>query len=106
MAPPGATKKSSLTTISQITTRQGTQQSRKQVVEGVEELDEFNDANSMDVDDEVEAEESQSQSQSTSDGPLEQLMAKMVDDVCPDGSSFWLPISAQHPSHNPDTSQI
>jgi membrane carboxypeptidase/penicillin-binding protein len=88
MAPPRATKKSSLTTISQTATQQGAQQSRKQVVEEVEQLHEFDNANSMDVDDEIEAEEPQSQS--TSDGPLEQLMAKMVDDVCSDGSSVWL----------------
>ena len=82
MAPPHTTKKSSMTTISQTTRRQGAQKSRKQVIKETGELDEFDDANSMDIDDETEAEGSHSQSQSTSDGPLEQLMVKMVDDVC------------------------
>jgi hypothetical protein len=94
MAPPHATVKSSLTTISQTTTRQGVQKSRKQVVEEVEELDDYDSANSMDVDDELEAEgpqpQSQSLSQSASDGALEQLMVKIVGDVCLDGTSSSL----------------
>jgi hypothetical protein len=91
MAPPHATKKSTLTAITQTTTRQGGQKSRKDVVEETDELDEYDDADSMlGVDDEVEAEESRSQG--TSDNALEQLMAKMVDDVCFDENSSCLEI--------------
>jgi hypothetical protein len=91
MAPPHATKKSTLTAITQTTTRQGAQKSRKDVVEETDELDEYDDADSMlGVDDEVEAEESRSQG--TSDNALEQLMAKMVDDVCFDENSSCLEI--------------
>jgi hypothetical protein len=99
MAPPRAINQTSLTTISQTTTRQGAQKSRKQVVEETEELDEFDDADSMDVDEEVEAEVSQfqSQSQSNSDGPLEQLMVKLVGDVCLEtmfAQHYWLYIGS------------
>ncbi|KAF1832910.1 hypothetical protein BDW02DRAFT_570611 [Decorospora gaudefroyi] len=64
MAPPHALRKSTHTTASQTTTRQGAQQSRMQVIEEVDECD-----------DEVETEESQG----TTDVALEQLMTKMVD---------------------------
>ncbi|KAF1942689.1 hypothetical protein EJ02DRAFT_454005 [Clathrospora elynae] len=80
MAPPRAVKKSSLTTISQTTSRQGPQQSRRQVVEEVEEVDDFYDANSMDLDSENEVEAEPEASQSAANGQLEHLMAKMVDD--------------------------
>jgi hypothetical protein len=81
MAPPRATKKYTLTNPSTAITRQSARQSRRHAIDEAEELEEIGqDGSAGDngdaADDEAEA------SQNTSDGPLEQMMAKMVDDVC------------------------
>ncbi|KAF1845821.1 uncharacterized protein K460DRAFT_430757 [Cucurbitaria berberidis CBS 394.84] len=77
MAPPRATKISSLTSVSQATTRRGLQQVRRQIVEEVEDLDSFDDPSALEIDDSEEQEPAESHA--TNDGPLEQLLADMVD---------------------------
>lgn len=78
MVPPHATKPS-IATITQ-TTRQGNRQPMKQTIDEAHEAEEHDDTDSMDVDDEVNEGEPE-ESQDTSEG-LDQIMAKIVNDVC------------------------
>ncbi|CAG5175556.1 uncharacterized protein ALTATR162_LOCUS10612 [Alternaria atra] len=79
MTLPRASKKSTSATPSIAATRQGAQQSRRQIIGEAEELDDSGEANSA-GDDEDSGHEGTQASQNTSDGPLEHLMAKMVED--------------------------
>jgi hypothetical protein len=88
MTLPRASKKSTSTTPSIAATRQGAQQSRRQIIDEAEELDDSGEANSA-GDDEDSGHEGTEASQNTSDGPLEHLMAKMVEDVCLDEFSNY-----------------
>ncbi|KAI8935793.1 hypothetical protein NX059_007313 [Plenodomus lindquistii] len=78
MAPPRATKKSSLTTITQTTSRQGKKQTRNQVVgEEIEELEDLHETNTMDTDGDADEPEG---SQDTGSQPLQRLIGTIVGD--------------------------
>ncbi|KAI4928823.1 hypothetical protein J4E85_005445 [Alternaria conjuncta] len=79
MAPPRATKKSTLTSPSTATTRQSARHSRKQVINEADEAEDLDQGNSA-IDDEHAGDDEAEALQRTSDGPLEQMMVKMVDD--------------------------
>jgi len=81
MAPPRTTKKSTLTSPSTATTRQSARHSRKQVINEADDLEDLDQGNST-IDDEHAGDDEAEALQRTSDGPLEQMMVKMVDDVC------------------------
>ncbi|KAI4642349.1 hypothetical protein J4E93_007497 [Alternaria ventricosa] len=79
MAPPRTTKKSTLTSPSTATTRQSARHSRKQVINEADDLEDLDQGNSA-IDDEHAGDDEAEALQRTSDGPLEQMMVKMVDD--------------------------
>lgn len=80
MAPPQVTKKSSLTTMTQATSRQGKKQTRKQVVEEeTEELEDLAETSSVDSDRDAEDPEG---SQDAGSQPLQHLIGTIVGDVC------------------------
>ncbi|KAG9196388.1 hypothetical protein G6011_01509 [Alternaria panax] len=79
MAPTRAPKKSTFKAPSTGAIRQGAQQSRRRTTEEEVELKNSGEANSPDDDEDTAHEEAEA-SQNNSDGPLEHLMAKMVDD--------------------------
>jgi hypothetical protein len=83
MAPPRALKKYTLQTPSAAATRQSARQSQKQAIDEAEDFDDHDSANNASDNEETGEEEAET-SQNTSDGPLEHLMTKMVDDVCLD----------------------
>ncbi|KAI4679142.1 uncharacterized protein J4E88_006435 [Alternaria novae-zelandiae] len=76
MAPPRTTKKSTLTSPSTATTRQSARHSRKQVINEADDFEDLDQVNSA-IDDELDEAEAL---QRISDGPLELMMVKMVDD--------------------------
>ncbi|CBX90429.1 hypothetical protein IAQ61_001935 [Plenodomus lingam] len=78
MAPPQVTKKSSLTTMTQATSRQGKKQTRKQVVEEeTEELEDLAETSSVDSDRDAEDPEG---SQDAGSQPLQHLIGTIVGD--------------------------
>ncbi|KAI4624989.1 uncharacterized protein J4E87_005470 [Alternaria ethzedia] len=79
MAPPRTTKKSTLTSPSTATTRQSARHSRKQVTNEADDFEDLDQGNSA-IDDEHAGDDEAEALQRTSDGPLEQMMVKMVDD--------------------------
>ncbi|KAI4618540.1 hypothetical protein J4E80_005142 [Alternaria sp. BMP 0032] len=79
MAPPRTTKKSTLTSPSTATTRQGARHPRKQVTNEADDLEDLDQGHSA-IDDEHAGDDEAEVVQRTSDGPLEQMMVKMVDD--------------------------
>jgi len=81
MAPPRTTKKSTLTSPSTATTRQSARHSRRQVINEADDLEDLDQGNSA-IDDEHAGDDEAEALQRTPDGPLEQMMVKMVDDVC------------------------
>lgn len=81
MAPLRTTKKSTPTNPSTATTRQSARYSQKQVIHEANDLEDLGQGNSA-VDDEHVGDDEAEALQRTSDGPLEQMMVKMVDDVC------------------------
>ena len=81
MAPPRATKTSSLTSVAQVTTRQGLHELRRRIIEEVEDFDESDDAHAMDISSSAQ-EVVPADSQTTNDGLLEVILADMVDGVC------------------------
>lgn len=81
MAPTRAPEKSTSMTASMATIRRSAQQSRRQITDETEELENSAEANGVGRDVNATHEETEA-SQNTSDGPLDHLMAKMVDDVC------------------------
>jgi hypothetical protein len=90
MAPPCAPKKSISTARSTATIRQAAQQSSRQITDQAEDLDDSGEANSAGDDNDVAPEEAEA-SHNSSDGPLEHLMEKMVDDVCLDEPINYIP---------------
>ncbi|CAN9207103.1 unnamed protein product [Alternaria alternata] len=79
MAPTRAPEKSTSMTASMATIRRSAQQSRRQITDETEELENSAEANGVGRDMNATHEETEA-SQNTSDGPLDHLMAKMVDD--------------------------
>ncbi|KAI4659488.1 uncharacterized protein J4E79_006020 [Alternaria viburni] len=79
MAPPRTTKKSTFISPSTATTRQSARHSRKQVINEADDLEDPDQGNSA-IDDEHAGDDEAEALQRTSDGPLEQMMVKMVDD--------------------------
>ncbi|KAH9860657.1 hypothetical protein J1614_011988 [Plenodomus biglobosus] len=78
MAPPRATKKISLTTTTQTTSRQGHKQARNQIVEEeIEERADLTETSSMDTDGDTEDLE---ESQDADSQPLQQLIGTIVVD--------------------------
>ncbi|KAF2854773.1 hypothetical protein T440DRAFT_496138 [Plenodomus tracheiphilus IPT5] len=78
MAPPRATKKSSLTTIIQTKSRQGQKQTRNQVVEEeMEGLEDLSETDSMNTDGDAEDPEG---SQDAGSQPLQRLVGTIVGD--------------------------
>ncbi|KAH7077042.1 hypothetical protein FB567DRAFT_552602 [Paraphoma chrysanthemicola] len=74
MPPPRATKKSSHTSLTAGATRQGSKQSREQIFDEDEEMDEVENADEMDM-------EEDDQDEQTPDGPVEELVSNMVNDA-------------------------
>ncbi|KAI4951156.1 hypothetical protein J4E91_003861 [Alternaria rosae] len=79
MAPPRTTKESTPTNPSTATTRQSVRYSRKHVIHEANDLEDLGQGNSA-VDDEHVGDDEVEALQRTSDGTLEQMMVKMVDD--------------------------
>ncbi|CAI9635215.1 unnamed protein product [Alternaria burnsii] len=79
MAPTRVPKKSTSMTASMATIRWSAQQSRRQITDEIEELENSAEANGVGRDVNATHEETEA-SQNTSDGSLDHLVAKMVDD--------------------------